>query len=71
MRNCESAESATLHHQPTPKSVAAAETQLGDLSPERIKAVFGAMGRAREADRVGDQSACEQALSEVQRTLGE
>ena len=62
---------ATAHHQPTPESIAAAEGQLGDLPPERVTAVFAAMGRARDADRVGDRSACEQALSEVQSTLGE
>jgi hypothetical protein len=28
------------------------------------------MARAREADRAGDQSACEQALAEVQRAIG-
>jgi hypothetical protein len=28
------------------------------------------MARAREADRVGDQSTCEQALAEAQRLIG-
>ena len=62
---------ATQHHQPTPDSIAATEIQLGNVSPERVTAVFAAMGRAREADRVSDQNACEQALNEVQRTLNE
>ena len=62
---------ATAHHQPTPESIATAGARLGDLPPERVTAAFAAMGRARDADRVGDRSACEQALSEVQSTLGE
>lgn len=62
---------ATLHHQPTPNSIAAAESQVGDLPPGRVTAVFAAMGRAREADHTGDQNTCEQALSEVHRILGE
>ena len=62
---------ATLHHQPTPDSIAAAESHLGYFPPEQVTALFTAMGRAREADHTGDQSACEQALSEVHRILGE
>jgi hypothetical protein len=62
---------ATLHHQPTPNSIAAAEGRLGDLPPDRAAAVFAAMGRAREADHTGDLNACEQALSEVHQILGE
>ena len=62
---------ATLHHQPTPNSIAAAEGQLGDLPAERVTALFAAMGRAREADHTGDQNACERALSEVRSILGE
>jgi hypothetical protein len=61
---------ATLHRQPTPGSIAAAEARLGDVPPEKLRAVVAAMIRAREADRAGDQSACEQALAEVQRALG-
>ena len=62
---------ATLHHHPTPESIAAAESQLGDLLPNRPEAVFSAMGRTPEADQNGDQNACEEALKEVHRTLGE
>jgi hypothetical protein len=61
---------ATLHHQPTPGSIAAAEGQLGELSPDQATAVFAAMGRARDADATGDQSACVKNLSEVERILG-
>ena len=60
----------TDQFKPTPSSVAAAEGRLGELSPESLEATKEAMGRAREADRAGDQSACEQALAEVQRLIG-
>jgi hypothetical protein len=62
---------ATAHHQPTPNSIAGAEAKLGVLSPEQITTVTEALRRAREADRGGDQSACEQALSEAQHAIGE
>ena len=58
---------ATMHRQPTPRSIGTAEVQLGDVSREQDEAVTAAMVRAREADRVGDQSACEQALSDAER----
>ena len=58
-----------MHRQPTPGSIAAAESKLGDVSPEKVQAVEALLTRAREADRVGDQSACEQALAEVRRVL--
>lgn len=61
---------ALLHRQPTPGSIAAAEGRLGDASPAAGAAVEAAMARAREADRAGDQSACEQALADVQRAIG-
>ena len=61
---------ATTHRQPTPGSIAAAETRLGDVSSQKVEAVAAAMARAREADHAGDQSACEQALADVQRALG-
>ena len=57
---------ATLHRQPTPRSIAAAES----FSAERIQAVRAAMTRARQADDAGDRSACEQALADVQRAIG-
>jgi hypothetical protein len=40
---------ATLHRQPTPGSIAAAEVNLGDISPEKVQAVEEVMARAREA----------------------
>ena len=61
---------ATAHRQPTPGSIAAAETRLGDVSSQKVEAVLATMARAREADRVGDQSACEQALADVRAALG-
>jgi hypothetical protein len=61
---------ATMHRQPTPGSIAAAESKLGEVSPDRVKAVEAAMAGARKADLANDKSACEQALAEVQRVIG-
>jgi hypothetical protein len=61
---------AMLHHQPTPGSIAAAEQELGDLSPQKTEAAEQAMARARAADSAGDGSACVQALADVQRAIG-
>jgi hypothetical protein len=61
---------ALLHHQPTPGSIAAAESKLGDASSRSVESAVAAMARAREADRAGDQSACEQALADVRRAIG-
>jgi GTP cyclohydrolase FolE2 len=60
---------ATLHRQPTPESIAAAEVKLGDISDEKVLAVETLMTRARQADSADDPSACEQALAEVQRLI--
>jgi GTP cyclohydrolase FolE2 len=57
--------SATTHRQPTPGSIAAAEAELGDISSEQLQAVQVLMTEAREADRAGNQSACERALRRV------
>jgi hypothetical protein len=61
---------ALLDRQPTPGSIAAAESRLGEISRETVAAVRAAMVRVREADRTGDKAACEQALAEVERTFG-
>ena len=60
---------ALLHHQPTPGSIATAETRLGELPPQTAEAIEQAMGRARQADRAGDLSSCQQALSDVQAAI--
>ena len=61
---------ATMHRQPTPGSIAAAEGKLGEVSPQKAAAVGAAMARARAADNAGDKGACEQALAEVQTAIG-
>lgn len=61
---------ALRHRQPTPGSIASAEIGLGELSPEKAKIIREAMAQARAADRAGDKAACEQALTQVQRTIG-
>jgi len=60
---------ALLSRQPTPGSIAAAESKLGELSQEVTTAIATGMG-AREADLAGNQSACEEALAEVRTALG-
>jgi hypothetical protein len=62
---------ALRHRQPTPGSIAAAESKLDDPSSSTAAALRAAMLRAREADRAGDANACEQALAEVRRAIGE
>ena len=61
--------SATLHHQPTPNSVAHAEAQVGDISPENTATFNDAMARARAADESGNEKACRQALDEAGQAL--
>jgi hypothetical protein len=68
-RSARESTAATMHRQPTPDSIAAAEVNLGDISAEKIQAVETLMTRARDADRANDPRACEQALAEVQRVL--
>jgi hypothetical protein len=60
---------ATESRQPTPKSIAAAEVRLGDISEKTVQAVGEAMTRARKADLAGDASSCEAALAEVRKAL--
>ncbi len=62
--------SAGMSDQPTPRSMAAAEEKLGEVSPETVDAVRQAMLRARAADGAGDKKACEQSLADVQRLIG-
>lgn len=61
---------ALAHRQPTPGSIASAEQRLGEISPEKGKIIREAMARARAADQAGNTMACEQALEEVERTIG-
>ena|ERR1700687_4410824 len=61
---------AGMSDQPTPRSMAAAEEKLGEMSSQTVDAVRQGMARARAADNAGDKSACEQALADVQRAIG-
>ena len=60
---------ATMHRQPTPRSMAAAEEALGDLSQQKVDQVREAMLRAIKADDSGDHVSCARALEEVDRAL--
>ena len=57
--------------QPTPRSLETVEERMGEISPQTVNAIRQAMARARAADGTGDKAACEQALAEVRRTLGQ
>jgi hypothetical protein len=63
-------DAATDHRQPTPDSIAAAESKLGDISPGAVEVIEAGIARARKADIEGDRGACEQALADVQRAIG-
>ncbi|MDR6636142.1 hypothetical protein J2X72_004956 [Phyllobacterium sp. 1468] len=60
-------QSAGLHHEPTPESIARAEDQAGEgANGERALA---ALARARAADRAGDAKLCDIALLDVRREI--
>jgi hypothetical protein len=61
---------AGMSVQPTPRSIAAAEEKLGEVSELTVAAVGQGMARARAVDAAGDASACEKALADVQRVIG-
>jgi hypothetical protein len=69
-RTAKESVAATLGHQPTPMSIARAEVAIGDISPETRQAFAAAMDRAREADAFGDKAACERALDDARRAIG-
>jgi hypothetical protein len=62
---------ALRSHQPTPQSIAEAESKLGVISQELTTAITTGMARAREADGAGDQRACEDALAAVRRAISQ
>jgi hypothetical protein len=62
---------ATMHRQPTPRSIATAESELGGLSPDQVKAAVAALARARAADSANDESACKQAIADAEGVLGQ
>ncbi|AWM87399.1 hypothetical protein [Microvirga sp. 17 mud 1-3] len=58
---------ALLHREPTPESIARAEGALGE--GKALQAGLEALGRAREADKAGDENACQHFLEEAQKSL--
>jgi hypothetical protein len=62
---------ATTHRQPTPQSIGAAESQLGEASPAKLQAVTAALQRANDADSAGDQVACEKDLADARRAFSQ
>jgi len=61
--------SATMHRQPTPGSIAAAEEGLGEGA--RAQRALAAIAQARAADGAGDNTACHHALEDVQKAIVE
>jgi hypothetical protein len=62
---------ATDHRQPTPDSIAAAESRIGDISPGVVNVIETGLARARAAAAANDRAVCERALAEVQRAIGQ
>lgn len=60
---------AGMNDQPTPRSMAAVEVKLGEISPHAVAAVEKAMAQAGAANAAGDNKACNQALARVRRIL--
>jgi hypothetical protein len=60
---------ATMHRQPTPRSVGRAEERLGEMSKKDVEAYLRAMERAVAADQADNLAACENALTEARRIL--
>jgi hypothetical protein len=62
---------ALRSRQPTPQSIAEAESKLGEISQEMMATLGAGMARAREADLAGDKGACEEALAAVRRAISQ
>jgi hypothetical protein len=56
---------AMTHHQPTPSSIAEANSKLGEAA--RVKRARAALAEARAADDSGDRPACQRALADLRR----
>jgi hypothetical protein len=60
---------AMNHRQPTPRSIADAEAQIGDLPGQVVRIVEQAMLRARTYNLSGKASACARALREARSAI--
>ena len=60
---------AKMHHQPTQLSVADAEAQLGDITPDTADKFTKAMERASDADATDDATKCRIALNDARAIL--
>jgi hypothetical protein len=58
---------ALRNYQPTPRSLAKAETALGNGAG--LQSALNALGRARDADRSADITRCNNELNEARRAL--
>lgn len=60
---------ATMHRQPTPKSMAADEEALGELSTRKVDAFRSALTLARQAESAGRESDCQKAADAAEALL--
>jgi hypothetical protein len=60
-------QSAGLHHEPTPQSIARAEAEAGEGA--QGEQAVEALARARKADEAGDTHVCHAALIDAQRAI--
>ena len=67
-RSGQESTAATMHREPTPRSMAEAEERLGELPREKVDAFRLAFLRASTADAAGDEAGCHNA-AEIAETL--
>jgi hypothetical protein len=60
---------ATMHRQPTPRSIAESEEKLGELPREKVEAFRSAFLRARMAEAAGDETGCQNAAGVAESLL--
>ncbi len=66
-RSARESTAATLHHQPTPQTIAAAERRLHES--EGATRALAELVRARKADAAGEAGGCEKALTEARSAI--
>ena len=60
---------ATMHRQPTPATIAAAEAALGELDASAYETIAKAMSRARDLDQSGDAFNCWKTVQDIDRAI--
>lgn len=60
---------ATMHRQPTPATIAAAESALGELDRSRYETIATAIRQARDFDQRDDDVDCRKAIQNLDRAI--